>query len=245
MVKLNCDMGEGYGSWSMRLDEEIMPYIDMANIACGFHASDPHIMSETVAMAKAHNVSIGAHPGYPDPQGFGRRKMDFSAKEIVDIIHYQVGALQAICQAQGVTLDYVKPHGALYNTMMVDRVVMAAILQAISQLEPGIPLMIMANSDRAGLEVLATAYGVPLLFEAFSDRAYNDEGNLVARQEQGSVFHSIETIEAQVKGLIIQQTIISNTGKTLNVKADSLCVHGDNKFALKAAKCIRKLLDSI
>ena len=143
-MKLNCDMGEAFGAWPMGLDEQIMPYVDQANIACGFHASDPLTMSKTVALAKQHGVTIGAHPGYPDLVGFGRRNMDIAPAELKALIQYQVGALQGICRAQGVEVAYVKPHGALYNTMMKDFSVLETVMQAVSELDSSLILMVMA-----------------------------------------------------------------------------------------------------
>jgi UPF0271 protein len=137
-MKLNCDMGESFGAWKMGADAEIMPYVDMSNIACGFHASDPQVMNHTVTFAVHHNVAIGAHPGYPDLAGFGRKEMAFSEEELVNIVLYQVGALQAICRAHHTTVDYVKPHGALYNTMMRDRSVYKALLKAVAALSPAL-----------------------------------------------------------------------------------------------------------
>lgn len=248
-MKLNCDLGESFGNWQMGHDELIMPYIDMANIACGFHASDPSVMSKTVQLAKVHNVSIGAHPGYPDLQGFGRREMSMSADEITDMVIYQIGALQAVCRAYGANVDYVKPHGALYNTMMKDDVVRGAILKALAILSDSaantLPLMVLSNAQAGEIKQHALSYSVPVIFEAFADRAYTDEGCLVPRNLTGAMLDTDEAIEAHVIGLIQRQTVTSINGKDIEIMADTICVHGDNLHALESVKKIRQLISSL
>lgn len=244
-MKLNCDMGEGFGAWAMGKDAEIMPYIDMSNIACGFHASDPHIMSHTVKLAVQHNVEIGAHPGYPDLQGFGRKEMQFSFDELVNMTLYQVGALQAICAANNTSVNYVKPHGALYNLMMHDIDVYKAMLTAVSKLTIRVPLMIMATPNDLAYTMLAKKFGVELLMEAFCDRTYTDEGALQQRHIKGAVHNHVERIINQATQLIVNQSVMSCTGEKLIVKADSICIHGDGKLALDSVKLIRKVLQSI
>jgi UPF0271 protein len=244
-MKLNCDMGESYGSWKMGSDAEVMPYVDMSNIACGFHASDPQIMGKTIALAVEHNVSIGAHPGYPDLLGFGRKEMKFSTAELVNITLYQVGALRALCQSHGADVEYVKPHGALYNVMMRDIDTYTALVKAVSLLNVNIPLMIMATPDNERHIDIAEKFKVNLLFEAFCDRAYTDDGALQSRQEKGSVFSDVETILQQAKTLIVDKKVITCTGKVLDVVADTICIHGDGPLALLAAQKIRNLLKLI
>ena len=249
MMRLNCDLGESFGSWQMGNDELIMPYVDMANIACGFHASDPSVMAKTVQLACAYNVSIGAHPGYPDLQGFGRRDMALTMDEITDMVLYQVGALQAICRAYGTNVDYVKPHGALYNTMMANEGVRAAILKALAMLSENsantLPLMVLSNAQAGEIKQHALSYSVPVIFEAFADRAYTDEGSLVPRKLEGAVLESDDAIEAHVKGLIKQQQVTSINGKSIKIIADTICVHGDSLHALESVKKIRQLISSL
>lgn len=240
MIKLNCDMGEGFGAWSMGADETIMPFIDMTNIACGFHAGDPQIMDRTVALAVEHNVMIGAHPGYPDLLGFGRKPISFSENEITNIVLYQVGALQGVCSRHRAEVNYIKPHGALYNVMMLDLNVFAAIVKAASTLK--LPLMIMATPDNHKHIELAQSLGVSLLLEAFCDRAYTSEGHLQSRQEEGAVHQSLELIIHQARQIIEQQTVNTTSGKELPLKADSLCIHGDNHLALASVKELKKIL---
>lgn len=243
-MKLNCDLGESYGVWKMGMDEQIMPHIDMANIACGFHASDPFIMDKTVKLAIANNVTIGAHPSYPDLLGFGRRDMSFTPEETTQLMLYQIGALQAICDANGTRVEYVKPHGALYNVMMKDRAQLTAIIEAVARLKDDIPLMILANADAEKNQKLADKYSVSLVFEAFADRRYADDGNLSNRNIEGSVLEDQALIEAQIQSLINDQQVTSISGKILSVNADSLCVHGDNAHALESLRRIRQLIDS-
>lgn len=240
-MKLNCDMGESFGAWTMGADTEIMPLIDMANIACGFHASDPQIMQKTVALAVEHNVTIGAHPSYPDLLGFGRKVMSFSPQELINIVLYQVGALQALCHAQGTQVAYVKPHGALYNQMMKDEATFIAVVKAVALLEGELPLMIMAMPDNTEHIRIAEQYHVSLLFEAFCDRAYDDNGNLVSRQIAGAVFSDVEKITAQASQFINQQSVTTLSGHTLPIHADTLCIHGDSDLALPSAQAIRAI----
>lgn len=244
MIKLNCDLGESYGAWKMGTDEQIMPYIDMANVACGFHASDPFIMDKTVKLAIQNNVIIGAHPGYPDLLGFGRRDMSFSSDEITQLVLYQVGALQAICEAKGARVEYVKPHGALYNTMMKDRSQLTAIIEAVASLKDSIPLMILANADAEENKQLAEKHSVSLLFEAFADRRYADDGNLLSRSIEGSVLEDDKAVKDQIQMLITDKQVTSVSGNTLSIEADTLCVHGDNAHALESVKNIRQFIDS-
>ncbi|ODS22793.1 hypothetical protein AB835_12235 [Candidatus Endobugula sertula] len=241
-MKLNCDMGEGFGSCEIGQDKQIMPFIDMANIACGFHASDPHIMHHTIALAVEHKVIIGAHPGYPDLAGFGRTAMSFSATELQNIILYQIGALQALCHVHKAVVSYVKPHGALYHQMMSDLDVFTTIVKAISLVEQQPTLMIMATQHRQSYVTIANQYGVSLLFEAFCDRAYSDEGLLQSRSIKGAVYDQLTTIEKQATQLIQQQSVTTASGKILSVNADTLCVHGDSTLALASIQKIRGLL---
>ena len=216
-MKLNCDMGEGFGTWEMGADAEVMPYVDMSNIACGFHASDPQIMNKTISLAVENGVSIGAHPSYPDLLGFGRKEMKFSPAELVNITLYQIGALQALCQAQGADVEYVKPHGALYNVMMRDVDTYTALINAVSLLDAEIPLMIMATPENQVHIDIAEKFNVKLLFEAFCDRAYTDTGSLQPRNEAGSVFDNVELILKQAKALIFDKKVTTCTGKTLDI----------------------------
>lgn len=244
-MKLNCDMGEGFGPWKMGADELIMPHIDMANIACGFHASDPQIMSHTVALAKKNDVAIGAHPGYPDLHGFGRRDMNFSETELINIVAYQVGALESICNIQDVCVSYVKPHGALYNMMMRDDDIYVAMLKAMKALAKPVPLMIMATNNNGHYRQIADKHNATLLFEAFCDRAYTEQGQLVPRKIEGAVHETIDQIERQSTLLIKDQSVETLAGTRLTVEAETLCIHGDSSLALDSVTRIRKVINNL
>ena len=237
-MKINCDMGESFGIWKMGRDDEVMPYLDMANIACGMHASDPLVMTRTVRLAKQHTVSIGAHPGYADLQGFGRRYVPMPAEELKALFVYQVGALQAICKSENTALSYIKPHGALYNAMMKDDAVFTALLEGLQSYDVRLPLVVMAVPDHARYQNLAKTYGIKLWFEAFVDRSYGDDGRLTPRSEPDSSHTTIEAIEKQALQLIEQGSVTTPTGNTIPVHADTLCIHGDGPLALPTAKLL-------
>lgn len=236
---LNCDMGESFGPWRMGMDEEVMPLVDMANVACGFHASDPVTMTRTVLLAKQADTRIGAHPSYPDLVGFGRRSMQCTPLEIVSLVQYQLGALEGICRAHGSAVSYVKPHGALYNDMMQDPSILRAVLEAIATFDTELPLMLLARADDSQVRTLAQEFGVPLLFEAFADRAYDARGFLLPRTEPGAVYHDPEQILAQALRLAREGLVESLDGTPIWLEADSLCVHGDNPQSVQALKRIR------
>lgn len=236
-ITLNCDMGESFGAWKMGADEQVMPWIDMANIACGFHASDPHVMSRTIDLAIEHEVMIGAHPSYPDLQGFGRRAMAFSEQEISELLIYQIGALKALCESKNARLDYVKPHGALYHDMMTQPDVFRAVVDAVSCFN--VPLMIMATANNQDFLDIADLYDVPLLFEAFADRTYQGNGRLMPRNEAGAVLTKEEDIINQVKQIVRYGKVTSADGFVIPMEADTLCVHGDNNEAIALIEKIR------
>ena len=242
---LNCDMGESFGNWTLGLDAEVMPFIDCANIACGFHAGDPGIMRHTVALAVAHQVMIGAHPAYPDLVGFGRRSMACSNEEIRDLLHYQIGALDGICRVQGGRVAYVKPHGALYNDMMADHGKLRAVLQAVAAYDPQLPLMLMATADDSAARALGDELGVTLWFEAFADRAYDAAGRLVSRRLPGAVYHDPALIVEQALRLARGEALTANDGSAVQLRAQTLCVHGDNDSSLSAVRQIRQALDAL
>jgi UPF0271 protein len=241
IMKLNCDLGESFGAWTMGLDNEVMPHIDQANIACGFHAGDALVMQKTLTLAKKFNVSVGAHPSYPDLVGFGRRSMNCSSEEIIALIHYQVAALDGMANTQGVSIDYVKPHGALYNDMMRKPEVFAAILTALAQYPKKLALMLQATADLTHYKNQAKKLDIDIYSEAFADRCYDDEGRLLARSQAGAVLNK-EAMLAQVKQLSTQGTVTTISGKVLKLSVDSLCVHGDNIAGVQAIREIKDLL---
>ena len=240
---LNCDIGESYGAWTMGMDAEVMPYIDCANVACGFHAGDPSVMRKTVSLALANDVTIGAHPAYPDLVGFGRRSMACSPQEIHDLLHYQIGALDGICRAQGGRVQYVKPHGAMYNDMMANPVQLRAVIEGIARYDVQLPLMLLAMRDNSAAQAIADEFGVQLWFEAFADRGYDAQGRLMPRQQPNAVHHDPEIIIAQAMTLARGEPLIASDGKPLHLTPHTLCVHGDNASSIAAVQRIRQALD--
>ena len=238
---LNCDLGESFGSWTMGLDEQVMPHIDQANIACGFHAGDPLVLQNTLTLAKKHNVMVGAHPGYPDIVGFGRRSMNCSTEEIKAMIHYQLSAISGMAATQGLSVNYVKPHGALYNDMMAKQDVRLAIMSAVASFHQDVVLMLQATPEHKLHTTEANEVGIKLWFEAFADRCYDDNGKLLSRNKTGAVL-SKEKMLAQVKQLKEHGTVTTVSGNTIEVIADTLCVHGDNIEGVNAIEAIRECI---
>ena len=242
-LTLNCDLGESFGSWKMGMDEAVMPHIHQANIACGFHAGDAIIMRKTLALAKANGVSVGAHPAYPDLQGFGRRSMNCSHEEIVAYVQYQIGAIEGMAKSMGLSLDYVKPHGALYNDMMSKDNVRAAVMEAVASHHSKPALMLQAVPENELHAKEAENLGLSLHLEAFADRCYDDDGKLLSRTKEGAV-HTREKMMAQVKQLCDSGTVTTVSGNILPLLADTLCVHGDNEAGVQAIADIRALIDA-
>ena len=242
---LNADMGESYGPWVMGLDHEVMPHVDLANVACGFHASDPDVMRTTVRLAKQHGVRVGAHPAYPDMVGFGRRSLACSAEEVENLVLYQLGALAGMCRAEGLEVSYVKPHGALYNDMARDPEIMTAVMRAILAFDSRLPLMTLATRDTSVATHLAREQGVSLWFEAFADRAYDGEGRLVSRREPGAVHHDPAVIVDQAVRIASGRPLTASDGSELGLAADALCVHGDNPESIAAVRAIRQALNAL
>lgn len=241
-LRLNSDLGESFGSFKVGLDEAVMPHIDQANIACGFHAGDPLVLQKTLALAKQNNVTIGAHPGYPDLVGFGRRTIKTTPAELKAMVQYQIAAIDGMAATQGLSLSYVKPHGAMYNDMMADASVRTTIMQAIAEYHRPLVLMLQSTLQADQLLEEAKDAGIELWFEIFADRCYDDDGKLLARTKPGAV-HTKEKMLAQVKQLKEQGTITTVSGHTLNLRADTLCVHGDNMDGVNAIQEIRELIN--
>lgn len=243
-MKLNADLGESYGNWQFDSDADIMPLIDMANIACGGHAGDPLVMHKTISLAAKHQVAIGAHPAYPDIQGFGRRSMRIPPDELSLIIQAQMATLDGMAKCQKQCLRYVKPHGALYNDMMSDKATRTAVLQAVSGFHVKLPLVVQAGPQNALLQDEASKFAVELIFEAFADRLYLDSGLLSPRNQVGAVLNAEDSYE-QAKRLIQHNSVISSNGTVMPIHADTICVHGDSPDTLKAAQLIRSLLTEV
>ncbi len=238
-IDLNSDLGEGYGAWKMGDDATMLGVVSSANVACGFHAGDPLTILATVREAAARGVAVGAHVSYPDRVGFGRRPMDVTHAELVADVIYQIGALQGICASAGTRVTYVKPHGALYNTIATDPRQGAAVIEGIKAVDPTLAMM-----GLAGTQILrqAAEAGLPTIAEAFADRAYRPDGQLVSRREAGAVLHDPEAVAARMLRLATEGVIEAVDGSTLHLQADSICVHGDSPGAVAMAARIREVL---
>lgn len=240
-IDINSDVGEGFGAWPGAPDAELLAVISSANVACGFHAGDPRTMERTVRAAKAAGVAVGAHPGFPDLVGFGRRTMRASAEEIHTDLLYQVGALAAFCQAHDVPLHHVKPHGALYNMAAVDRAMADAIVAAIHAYEPALPLYALPESQ---LEAAARAAGLYVAREAFVDRAYMADGTLAPRSLPGSVLTDPEAVVARVIRMVRGEPIATLDGGSIRIQAETFCIHSDTPTAVPIAQALRDGLEA-
>ncbi len=238
-IDLNCDLGESFGNYKIGMDEEVIKFISSANIACGFHASDPLVMSKTVLLAKENGVSIGAHPGFPDLVGFGRRNMNVSPEELKAMVQYQIGALNAFCKANKVKMNHVKPHGAMYNMAAKDKKLALAIAEGIAQVDDSLILLGLSGSE---LLKAAKELGLKCANEVFADRAYEEDGSLLARTKPGAVISNEEEVIERVIGMIKNGKVKAITGKEIEIKPDSVCVHGDNPKALNFVKIIHERL---
>lgn len=238
-VDLNSDIGESFGDYKLGLDEEVAKHISSANIACGWHAGDPMIMSKTVETAVRENIAVGAHPGYPDLMGFGRREMKITAEEAKCYIKYQLGALWAIAKSKGVNLQHVKVHGAFYNMAANDKELSEAIAQAIYEVDKNLILVGLANSEmiKAGKKI-----NLKVANEVFADRAYNADGTLVSRKKEGAVIHDRYVAIARVVRMVKEGKVTAITGEDIDIQADSICVHGDNPQAVSFVEAIRRTL---
>lgn len=241
-IDLNSDIGESFGNYKLGLDDEVVPLITSANIACGFHAGDPAVMRRTILLAQKHGVAPGAHPGFPDLIGFGRRNMDASLEEIRDDVTYQVGALQGFASAEGMRLQHVKPHGALYNMAAKNVAILEAIAEAISRLDRDLILVVLAGPGRKDLEGIGSRYRIRIAFEFFADRAYNPDGSLVSRREPGAVIHDPQVAAQRVLKMVTEGKVASRNGADIELAADTICVHGDNPSAVMLTKRIRETL---
>lgn len=235
-IDLNSDLGESFGNYRLGMDEDVLQYISSANIACGWHSGDPMVMDQTVKLTKENRVGLGAHPGFPDLIGFGRRNLTVSPLEAKNYVVYQVGALAAFAAAHGVKLQHVKAHGALYNMAAKDYKLALAICEGIAAIDPGLIVLGLANSEwiRAAQDM-----GLTVCSEVFADRAYQDDGSLVPRSQPGAVFHDRELVISRAVRMIQEHKVTTITGKEISIVPDSLCVHGDSPMALEFVKNIR------
>ncbi len=240
-VDLNSDLGESFGLYTIGNDEEVLQYVSSANIACGFHAGDPHVMQRTVAMAAAAGVAVGAHPGVPDLMGFGRRKMDITPQEAYAMVLYQVGALQAFTTAAHVPLQHVKPHGALYNMAAKDKALAAAIAQAVHDVNPQLILYGLAGSY---LISEGKKIGLQTASEVFADRTYQPDGTLTPRSQPDAMVTDEELAISRVLRMIQEGVVTAQNDADIPVQADTICIHGDGAKALAFAHKIRTALEA-
>lgn len=239
-IDINSDLGESFGAWKMGDDSAMLDVVSSANVACGFHAGDPAGILKTVKAAAERGVAIGAHVGYRDLAGFGRRNMDPSSEELIGDVIYQIGALQGLAKAAGTRVTYVKPHGALYNTIAIDARQAADVIAAIRAIDPSLVLMALAGSQ---LVEQARSAGLTVVAEAFADRAYTPEGNLVSRREKGSVLHDPELVAQRMLRMVRDGAIEAIDGTMTKIDAQSICVHGDSPGAVAIAQRLRALLE--
>jgi 5-oxoprolinase (ATP-hydrolysing) subunit A len=241
MINLNADMGEGWGAYEIGDDAGILKVIKSASIACGFHAGDPSTMHRVVMQAVAEGVSIGAHPAFNDLWGFGRRRIDTDPKDLEYMIAYQIGALQAMAAYAGSKVTHLKPHGSLNNMAAEDLNLALAIGRAIKTVDRDIIYVALAGSQ---MEKAALELGLPLAREGFCDRLYDDDGNLTSRKIPGSVLHDPELVKERVVRMVADEEIVSRYGKRLQVKLDTLCVHGDEPSGVIVARAARQALEA-
>ena len=240
-VNLNADMGEGFGAYTIGNDDALLDIIGSASIACGFHAGDPNVMHHVITRAKEKGVSIGAHPGFNDLWGFGRRRIDMNLRDLEYMIAYQIGALQALATYAGEKVTHLKPHGALNNMAAENIEIALAIGRAMKTVDRSIIYVALAGSE---MEAAAVKLDLPLAREGFCDRLYDDDGNLTSRKIPGAVLHDAEEIKNRVVHMVLNEEIVSRHGKHLPRKIDSLCVHGDEPTAVLAARAVRQGLEA-
>ena len=235
-IDLNCDMGESFGAWTMGLDAEVMGSITSANVACGYHAGDPEVMRRTVRLARDHGVAVGAHPGLPDLAGFGRREMKVTARELEDMVLYQIGALAAIAGAEGVRMQHVKAHGALYNMSARDAELAEAIARAVAAFDTSLILLGLPGSEliRAGEKA-----GLRTAAEGFADRAYEPDGSLASRQKPGSVIHDPATVITRAVRMVRDRGVEAIDGSWVGLEVDTICTHGYTRGAHELVRRLR------
>lgn len=240
-IDLNADVGESFGRWTLGNDAELMKSLTSANVACGFHAGDPGVMRETVSIARDAGVAIGAHPGFPDLVGFGRRNMAASPREVEDFVLYQVGALAAIAAAEGVRLQHVKPHGALYNMAVRDRALADAIARAVASLDRALLLFGLPGT---ALVKAGEAAGLRVAAEGFADRAYEPDGSLTPRSRPAAVIHAVDEVVSRVVRMVVHGTVTATDGTDVPIRVETVCTHGDTQGSHELARRIREALES-
>lgn len=242
-MDLNCDMGESFGAYKLGMDEEVIRHISSANIACGFHAGDPLVMDKTVRLAKENNVAVGAHPGYPDLAGFGRRHMECTAEEVKDYLIYQIAALQGFCTHHGVRMQHVKPHGGLYNACVGNERLLKAVAEAVASVDKDLFLVVLGGTGADLAKGIADAAGIRVAFEGFPDRLYTPEGRLAPRGIPGAVIKDPAKAVEQALMMAGEGKVIASDGTVISLEVETLCVHGDNPAALSLVETIRAALE--
>jgi UPF0271 protein len=240
-IDLNCDCGESFGVYKMGDDAAMLGIVTSANVACGFHGGDPEVMAETFRIAKENGVTVGAHPGFPDLAGFGRRRIPYSTGEIERIVAYQIGAAQALAAYAGHKITHVKPHGALSNVAMEDRDVARAIAKAIRAVDQDLAFLVVAKS---ALEQAGVAERLNIVSEIFADRGYTDRGLLLPRGQEGAVLHDADAVAERVLAMVSEGALIASSGQRIPVPIHSVCVHGDTPNAVAMAKAVREKLEA-
>ena len=243
-IDLNCDMGESFGAYKLGMDDAVIQYITSANIACAWHAGDPTVMNHTVAIAVENGVGVGAHPGYPDLLGFGRRNMDCTMEELRNYVIYQIGALQAFCSAHATRLQHVKPHGALYLTAVENEDVARAVAEAIVRVNPDLLYVALAGAKGELMTRIGQEVGLKVVYEAFPDRAYSPEGTLVSRRQSGAVIKDPQAVSQRALRMVREGVVVAVDGSTIPLEAQTLCVHGDNPKAVDLVRSIRETLEA-
>ncbi|MFH1985057.1 MAG: 5-oxoprolinase subunit PxpA [Pseudomonadota bacterium] len=243
-IDLNCDMGESFGAYSIGNDASVFDYITSANVACGWHAGDPRVMDRTVAMAAARGVGVGAHPGFPDSVGFGRRFMACTPEEIRTDLIYQIGALQAFCQVHGTRLRHVKPHGALYLAAVEDADVARAVAEAIVSVDSTLRFVALAGKKGAVMRRIGEEVGLTVVYEAFPDRAYTPEGTLAPRREPGAVIKDAAEVARRALLMATERRVVATDGTVIDLEVQTLCVHGDTPTAADSVRHIRETLEA-
>jgi 5-oxoprolinase (ATP-hydrolysing) subunit A len=239
-IDLNCDMGESFGAYTIGADEAVMASITSANVACGYHGGDPSVMRRTIRLAREAGVAVGAHPGFPDLVGFGRREMRIAPRDVEDMVVYQIGALAAIARSEGVSLSHVKAHGALYNMAVTDNALAGALARAVMAVDPALIFFALPGSELARA---ASALGLQVALEGFADRAYEPDGTLTSRSRAGAVIHDVDAVVARALRMVTEGTVTASEGSTLEMRVDTICTHGDTPGAQALTRALRTSLE--
>ncbi|HTH04098.1 MAG TPA: 5-oxoprolinase subunit PxpA [Vicinamibacterales bacterium] len=239
-IDLNCDMGESFGAYTIGADEAVMASITSANVACGYHGGDPSVMRRTIRLAREAGVAVGAHPGFPDLVGFGRREMRIAPRDVEDMVVYQIGALAAIARSEGVSLSHVKAHGALYNMAVTDNALAGALARAVMAVDPALIFFALPGSELARA---ASALGLQVALEGFADRAYEPDGTLTSRSRAGAVIHDVDAVVARALRMVTEGTVTASEGSTLEMRVDTICTHGDTLGAQALTRALRTSLE--